>query len=106
VRLGLGIAGRGGLLVQRFAEAGDELREPRRVVGLDTGARTALTTNSNGVLTLERTACADQKSGDVKMARSTARMSPWVFCQAATAVSMHPSGGSSATNRAHSFALT
>jgi len=37
VRLGLRIAGRGRLLVQRFAEAGDELREARRVIRLDAG---------------------------------------------------------------------
>src|SRR6058998_2791332 len=33
-------------------------------------------TNSNGVLTFDRTTRASQKSGDVKIARRTARMSP------------------------------
>ena len=105
VRLVLGVSGRGGLEVERLAQPRHDLRESGRVVpGSAPVARTRADDELERRLHLGPDGvCGAQKSGDVKMARNTARMSPSVFCHVATAASTQPSGGSSATKRAHSL---
>ena len=58
-------------------------------------ARSALTTTSNGDLTLLRYAAAEKNSGDVTIVRTTSRMSPSVCVKARAARSMSAGGGES-----------
>ena len=58
-------------------------------------ARTALTTNSNGVFTLAFTASGAQNSSELNIVRSTERMSPSVSVKVFAILSTSEAGGSS-----------